>query len=147
MSSKSANNSEHFADGIVESINKVHEQDFNKMREEFLFSGYELGLSAFDNHPDHEGLQEASNYAIFGFPVLIVLSVISFVLAMTSKHKLLRALTVGNLIIVLITLGLFVSSDFIETPGQIKIGYYLIVVNLTALLFVTNRKVKEESST
>lgn len=84
-----------------------------------------------------------SDVPVLGFTVILFLSILVLLFSFTNKFKIVLVLSVLNLTILLVS-TLILYLNIIENINQIKIGYYLFVLNTLAIIYFSRRLIKQK---
>lgn len=109
-------------------------QDFLQSQKRMTFNGYQLGIFGF----------ETISYLILPYTLNLILLILLVIFAFKNKYKKLYIFGIINIIVLLIPLLILYFLKFITDLDQLKIGYYLIVINLliiTRLSYIESKNI------
>lgn len=115
-----------------------------KIRQEHTVNFYSISALTVDNFK-LENLSDTTFSPLFGFTVILIFSITILFLAFKNKFKIIFILSISNLVILFISTLTLCFAHVIEGFNQIKIGYYLFVINTLLIIYFSkkmNRKVQ-----
>ena len=80
-----------------------------------------------------------NNVAVWGFTVILFLSVLIFFFSFTKRYKMVSVLSIGNLMILFFSTLALCLAEIIEQFSQIKIGYYFFVLNTMTIIYFSKK--------
>ena len=102
--------------------------DFVKLKKELTLNGYQIGKLFIE---DIETLQ----WSLLPFTISIVLNLLLIIFSFNEKPKTTFILGILNLITLIIQLVILYFGKIFEDIEQLKIGYYLLMLNLTIIIY------------
>lgn len=128
--------------------NKNRNEIIAKQKVEYTENFYSLIYKSFGktklNEYDKSTLEDKTFYPLFGFLIIFFISILNFVFTFRGKYKMTFALGIVNIILlILATFGL-VYSEIVENLNQIKIGYYLLALNLILIIAISKNESRKE---
>lgn len=136
--------------------NEIVQIESKKKRNEFIVNQkkectenfYSLIYNRFGKTKLHEydksTLEDKIFYPFFGFLIIFFFSLLNLIFTFLGKYKITFVLGIMNIIIlILATLGLIIF-EIIENLNQIKIGYYLLALNLILIVTIAKSESKKE---
>ncbi len=140
-------NSSYTQTEILESNN---EKDISKSKKENTVNFYELlNITFWEinlNEYSKSTFEEKTFYPFFGFLLIFINSIFLLIFAFCNKYKLTFKLGVLNFgLLILATTGLILIG-IIEDINQLKIGYYLFVLNSIIIILTTKKELNKETN-
>lgn len=135
----------------IENATAPHSEDYllavQEKREIYTFNFYTLSIISFDSIDSlvWRNFLDLFFWAFLGFSIIMVLSLLILIFSFNkNRFKLVGNLCVMNIFILLFsTISLCYTAD-IEQISQIKIGYYLFVLNTLAILYFSKKNQVEK---
>lgn len=115
-------------------------------KESFTFSFYgllknTLGKEEFDSNP----FLDKTFYPLLGFLLVLIITIVMLGLSFTRKIQTVKRLSVINLILLATSPILLYFCEVLEAIDQIKIGYYLIIINFILIIIFCRKVLKENA--
>jgi len=137
-------------------LDRQHRRDLLKMEKtrfeaekwtnnEMNQNAYQLAITPFKD-VNRKNLGESYFYFCLCFTFIIVFNIIMLIFSLSGKMSRVKFFNFLNLAILLTSLVIISSSGILEHADQIKIGFYLYLLNLivlTWLLFRNKDEVRE----
>ena len=76
------------------------------------------------------------------YPLVLFLVILMFIGSIFNKTMLIRALSIINIVLLLGSVVWLYFLEFIENINQLKIGFYLILLNMVLIFVLSNQKQK-----
>ena len=102
--------------------------NFVKLKKELTLNGYQIWKLFIE---DIETLQ----WSLLPFTISIVLNLLLIIFSFNEKPKTTFILGILNLITLIIQLVILYFGKIFEDIEQLKIGYYLLMLNLTIIIY------------
>ena len=93
-----------------------------------------------------DDFSDKSFYPLLGFTIILFLSILILFFSFKNNFKIIYLLSSANLLILLISTLILCLTGIIEEINQIKIGYYLFVLNSIAILYFSKKLQKEKET-
>lgn len=119
-------------------------EDLREVKKEHTFNAYEFSYDVIKDFKI-KNFKEASFCSYLIYPLIIVLSIIILIQAFRDKFKLNLVLSIINIFLLFISLLLMISEEMIENIKQLKIGWYLFLLNSLLILYLSYQKGFKES--
>ncbi|SMC35822.1 hypothetical protein [Moheibacter sediminis] len=111
-------------------------------KENYTFNFYSLSLVSLDDFR-LDNFFDRTFWSFCAFTVILILSILILIFSFREKLKIIYVLSIINLIILFSsTLNLYLIKS-IENINQIKIGYYLFVLNSILIVYFSNKLIKQ----
>ena len=132
--------------GVVNNENR--NEIIAKQKTEYTENFYSLIYKSFGktklNEYDKSTLEDKTFYPLFGFLIILFVSILNLIFTFLCKYKITFVLGIMNIILLIfVTVGL-VYSEIVENLNQIKIGYYLFAVNSILIVFIAKNESEKE---
>lgn len=112
--------------------------DFVKLKKERTINGYQIGKIFIEDI-------KTPQWAISPFMISLILNLLLVIYAFKEKPKITFNLSVINLILLTATLIILYLGNIFEDIEQLKIGYYLLMLNLTIISFQSYSQLKRKN--
>jgi hypothetical protein len=112
--------------------------DFVKLKKELTLNGYELGKIFIDDF-------KTPQLAILPYLISIFINLFLIFYSFKDKPKTILILGILNIVLLIIPLILLYLAEIFEDIEQLKIGYYLLVFNLTIIVFESYSQLKRKN--
>ena len=76
------------------------------------------------------------------YPLVLFLVILMFIGSVFNKTMLIRTLSIINIVLLLGSVVWFYVLEFIENINQLRIGFYLIILNMVLIFILSNQKQK-----
>ena len=76
------------------------------------------------------------------YPLVLFLVILMFIGSVFNKTMLIRTLSIINIVLLLGSVVWFYVLEFIENINQLRIGFYLIILNMVLIFVLSNQKQK-----
>ena len=76
------------------------------------------------------------------YPLVLFLVILMFIGSVFNKTMLIRALSIINIVLLLGSVVWFYFLEIIENINQLRIGFYLIILNMVLIFVLSNQKQK-----
>ena len=76
------------------------------------------------------------------YPLVLFLVILMFIGSIFNKTMLIRTLSIINIVLLLGSVVWFYFLEFIENINQLRIGFYLIILNMALIFVLSNQKQK-----
>ena len=76
------------------------------------------------------------------YPLVLFLVILMFIGSVFNKTMLIRTLSIINIVLLLGSVVWFYVLEFIENINQLRIGFYLIILNMVLIFVFSNQKQK-----
>ena len=113
--------------------------DFVKLKKKLTINGYQIGKFFIDDI-------ESPNWILLPFTISILLNLFLAFYSFKEKPKITLILGVINLILLITPLTMLYFGKIFEDIEQLKIGYYLLVFNLTIIAFESYSQLKRKNN-
>jgi len=114
-------------------------------KEIYTFNFYILSLASLDDFK-LENLTDSFFYAFLGFTIILISSILILLFSFKNKFRNVYRFSIFNLIILGISTLILCLTEIVENLNQIKIGYYLFVLNSLAIIYFS-KKIENEKRT
>ncbi|AWA30986.1 hypothetical protein HYN48_13350 [Flavobacterium magnum] len=121
---------------IANQINR--KSDLEKSKKDFTVNAYQIGVIGFKEF-ELSDFKDLTSYFSLCFLFIISLSVGIFYFLFKENYSIIFRISTINLLLLLSSIAILIVGDGIDDLNQIKYGYYLLALNLLALI-VTSRK-------
>lgn len=119
-----------------------------KAKKEFTYNFYSLiykTLNPEDKKLSSTVFSDLGFYPILALLLVFISSITMLILSFRERIKQISLLAAANLVLLITAIILFYASQVIEDLNQIKIGFYLVVIN-TVLIIILAWKIKKTTS-
>lgn len=113
--------------------------DFLKLKKDLTKNGYQSGFVFIEEI-------RSFPWSVLPFSMAVLLSFLIFLYSLMEKPKVIFVLAVATLTALLIQLIILFFGKILEDIEQIKIGYYLLLLNILLIAVVANKQSKKETS-
>lgn len=113
-----------------------------KAKKEFTYNFYSLiykTLNPEDKKLNSTVFSDLGFYPILALLLVFISSITMFVLSFRERIKQISLLATANLVLLITAIILFYASQVIEDLNQIKIGFYLVLMNTIFIIIVSAR--------
>ena len=76
------------------------------------------------------------------YPLVLFLVILMFIGSVFNKTMLIRTLSIISIVLLLGSVVWFYFLEFIENINQLRIGFYLIILNMVLIFVLSNQKQK-----
>ena len=76
------------------------------------------------------------------YPLVLFLVILMFIGSIFNKTMLIRTLSIINIVLLLGSVVWFYFLEFIDNIDQLRIGFYLIILNMVLIFVLSNQKQK-----
>ncbi len=112
--------------------------DFVKLKKELTLNGYEMGKIFIDDF-------KTPQWAILPYLISIFINLFLIVYSFKDKPKTTLILGISNITLLIIPLILLYFAKIFEDIEQLKIGYYLLMFNMTLIIFESYSQLKRKN--
>jgi hypothetical protein len=121
--------------------------DIKKSHDDDVLSGYELSVLPFRNM-NVKMFNEPFVYFSFCFTLLLISVFFMVFLALKQKFKVLKTTVIFAFILAVISLLIPLFGGILGYLDQVKLGYYLFLIDLSLIFFLLNKlKINERAIT
>jgi hypothetical protein len=112
--------------------------DFIELKKELTYNGYEMGFLL---------IQDIKNpqWILLPFAILILISCAQIILSFLEKLKAIFVLGILNICLLILPFIILYMAEFFEDIEQLKIGFYLLLFNLTIIVFESYSQLKRKN--
>lgn len=126
-----------------EPVGKIITKKENKLAiaekaKEYTFDFYTLSIISLDDFKLNN-FSDKTFWAFLGFTIILIFSILILSFSFKNKIKTVHWLSITNLIILLISTLILCFTEVIEKINQIKIGYYLFVINSILIAYLSKK--------
>lgn len=124
------------------SSNEEYEKSINKTKKQYTLNFYILSTSSLNQFFKSFTFKDFSDnvsIALLGFTVILILSILLVFFSFKNNFKIIYWLSLINLLILFISTLILCLAEIIENINQIKIGYYLFVINSITILYFSKK--------
>lgn len=107
-------------------------------------SFYGLLIKTLGEGIDFETFKDKSSYSIFGYLLVLILTVVMLIVSFLNKIKTIQILSLINFVLLMSSTILLYFCDVIRSMNQIKIGFYLIIINFI-LIYIISTKIQKSN--
>ena len=107
-------------------------------------SFYGLLVNTLGEGIDFQTLREKSFYSIFGYLLVLISTFTMMIVSFFNKIRTIQILSLINLVLLMSSTILLYFCDVIKSMNQIKIGFYLIIINFV-VIFIISRKIQKSN--
>ena len=135
------NNTEAQSDTLV--LDTLESQMFSKPEpildnQGIVYNFYEAVYFNFET-----GMIEDFEFSPFiCYPLVLFLVILMFIGSVFNKTMLIRTLSIINIVLLLGSVVWIYFLEFIENINQLRIGFYLIILNMALIFVLSNQKQK-----
>ncbi|MBD3904033.1 hypothetical protein NAL32_04665 [Chryseobacterium sp. Ch-15] len=107
-------------------------------KENFTYSFYgllDLGFVNKDTKLDSSVFSDQSFYALLSLLLILISTICMLVFSFFKRVQLIEILGILNIFFLIISMILFYISDILKDLEQIKIGFYLVLINTVLIIF------------
>lgn len=108
-------------------------------------NGYDLSVWALRETKVRDIIEEG-NYIFLIFTIVILLCFTQIFYSYKEKHKVVLIISICNLCLSLVPLLLLYLGNFLEDIEQIKYGYYLFLINLLLIIYLSNEENRNQKN-
>jgi len=131
---------------VIFSSNEEYQQAIAETKKNYTFNFYSLTVMVFDGFNWKNVSSDKNFWAFLGFSIILFSSIFILICSLANSFKIIFLLSTINLVILFISTLIFYLTEIIENINQIKIGYYLFVLNSIALIFLSKRILTEKEN-
>jgi hypothetical protein len=134
---------------IIFSSNEEYQQAIQKTEKKYTLNFYTLSTCSLDNffeNFDFKDFIDSVSISLLGFTIILFLSILILFFSFKNNFKTVYLLSSANLLILFISTLILCLTKIIENINQIKIGYYLFVLNSIAILYFSKKLQKEKET-
>ncbi|OYU79027.1 MAG: hypothetical protein CFE23_16070 [Flavobacterium sp. BFFFF1] len=110
-------------------------------RKDSTLNAYQIGFTGFKEF-EFRYFKDSFFYVSLSFAFIIFLSLGILYLAFKENYRFIFRISVFNLILLFSSILIIIIGDFIDDFNQIRYGYYLLALNIFALILVSRKLVK-----
>ena len=135
------NNTEAQSDTIV--LDTLESQMFSKPElildnQDIVCNFYEAVYFSFETNK----IEDFEFSPFICYPLVLFLVILLFIGSIFNKTMLIRTLSIINIVLLLGSVVWFYFLEFIENINQLRIGFYLIILNMVLIFVLSNQKQK-----
>jgi len=112
--------------------------DFVKLKKELTLNGYQIGKLFIEDI-------ETPQWPLLPFSITILINIILIIYSFKDKPKTTLILSVINLIMLVIPLIMLYFGKIFEDIEQLKVGYYLLILNLLIIAMESYSQLKRKN--
>lgn len=120
-----------------------YKEELSQKKKNATFNFYSISTLVFQEL-NFDNIQDKSDLAKIGFTVILFTSVLILFFSFTNKFKITSLLGIANLLILFCATLFLYLSEIIENLNQIKIGYYLFVLNSILIIYFSIKLIKQQ---
>lgn len=109
--------------------------DFVKLKKELTLNGYQIGKLFIEDI-------KTPQWTLMPFSISILINLFLIIYSFKEKPKTTLILGILNIILLIIPLIMLYFGKIFEDIEQLKIGYYLLLFNLTIIIFESYSQLK-----
>ena len=135
------NNTEAQSDTLV--LDTLESQMFSKPElildnQDIVCNFYEAVYFSFETNK----IEDFEFSPFICYPLVLFLVILMFIGSVFNKTMLIRTLSIINIVLLLGSVVWFYFLEFIENINQLRIGFYLIILNMVLIFVLSNQKQK-----
>ena len=135
------NNTEAQSDTLV--LDTLESQMFSKPElildnQDIVCNFYEAVYFSFETNK----IEDFEFSPFICYPLVLFLVILMFIGSVFNKTMLIRTLSIINIVLLLGSVVWFYFLEFIENINQLRIGFYLIILNMALIFVLSNQKQK-----
>lgn len=135
------NNTEAQSDTLV--LDTLESQMFSKPElildnQDIVCNFYEVVYFSFETNK----IEDFEFSPFICYPLVLFLVILMFIGSIFNKTMLIRTLSIINIVLLLGSVVWFYFLEFIENINQLRIGFYLIILNMVLIFVLSNQKQK-----
>ena len=135
------NNTEAQSDTLV--LDTLESQMFSKPElildnQDIVCNFYEAVYFSFETNK----IEDFEFSPFICYPLVLFLVILMFIGSIFNKTMLIRTLSIINIVLLLGSVVWFYFLEFIENINQLRIGFYLIILNMVLIFVISNQKQK-----
>ena len=135
------NNTEAQSDTLV--LDTLESQMFSKPElildnQDIVCNFYEAVYFSFETNK----IEDFEFSPFICYPLVLFLVILMFIGSIFNKTMLIRTLSIINIVLLLGSVVWFYFLEFIENINQLRIGFYLIILNMALIFVLSNQKQK-----
>lgn len=115
-------------------------ENIEKSKEELTYSFYgllDLGFVNKDIKLDSSVFSDYSFYALLNLLLIFISTICMLFFSFFKRIQIIKILGILNVLFLIISMILFYTSDILENLEQIKVGFYLVLINTVLIIFLT----------
>lgn len=117
---------------------KVRFNDRKRSNDKQVLNAYQLAKMPFQN-PKMKMFKEPFFYFSFCFTIQILSIILMFILLWKDKVKTVQLMVLANIAILILSLLIPIYASILEYIDQIKIGFYVYLINLIIIYFMIKK--------
>ena len=135
------NNTEAQSDTLV--LDTLESQMFSKPElildnQDIVCNFYEAVYFSFETNK----IEDFEFSPFICYPLVLFLVILMFIGSIFNKTMLIRTLSIINIVLLLGSVVWIYFLEFIENINQLRIGFYLIILNMVLIFVLSNQKQK-----
>ena len=135
------NNTEAQSDTLV--LDTLESQMFSKPElildnQDIVCNFYEAVYFSFETNK----IEDFEFSPFICYPLVLFLVILMFIGSVFNKTMLIRTLSIINIVLLLGSVVWIYFLEFIENINQLRIGFYLIILNMVLIFVLSNQKQK-----
>ena len=119
---------------------------FISLKKEMTSNGYQLAFQ-FVIQIEPKDVINTIDYTVLPFFMTLIITCLLIYFSFKSKPKIILILSTLNFLILIAHLTVLYLSDYLEDIEQIKLGYYLFLINLVLISMEAYKEKKNERTT
>lgn len=118
---------------------------FKNTQKDLTFNFYKMGYFPFIDF-NLKALKEYEFYMYLFFDLIILFSLIILYFSFKNVFLKIKKLAIFSVILLHVYLVLLTYKSVIEDFNQIKYGYYLFLINLILIIYLSNQLIREKKN-
>lgn len=113
-------------------------ENIEESKEKFTYSFYgllDLGFVNKDTKLDFSVFSDQSFYALLSLLFIFISTICMLIFSFFKRVRLIKILGILNILFLIISMILFYTSKILEDFNQLKVGFYLVLINTTLIIF------------
>jgi hypothetical protein len=126
---------------LSENLDKKEKKErYFELKKQHTFSVYRLSYDTIRGLTNETSKNNLLFVAHLLIPLIVLNSIFIFVCSFLKKYSLTYWLTIVSLLLLFSKLGMMISEEMIENINQLKIGWYLFLLNSLFILYLSYQK-------
>lgn len=142
---RSSFSSEKFINKTDLKVNEKVLKSFEKTKKKFTYNGYELSIIPFIEF-DKKAFLELDFYIFLILDIIIVLSIFNLYFSFKKNFLKIKTISISGIVLLFIYIIGLVYISVIEDFNQIKYGYYLYLLNLIIVVYLSNQQLNRSNN-
>lgn len=113
-------------------------ENIEESKDKFTYSFYGLLNLGFINEEakfEPDLLHDRSFYALFSLLLIFISTISMLFFSFLKRFRLIKILGFLNVLFLIISIIMFYTSDILKDFNQIRIGFYLVLINTVLIIF------------